>query len=471
MTSDVEIATIKVPPRLRGDLGDIEGLASSIARFGLLQPIVLDQDSLLVAGGRRLEAAMSLGWTHIPANRLEDLDEPARKEIELEENVRRKDLTWVEEVSGLNALYLLKQERYGKAITTPLGREGFGVEDAARQLDRSIGSISMDLQLARGLTEFPALVNEKTKAAAFKRYRRLKETELRTELARRTRDDELSPGPEERDMDPTPTGDEDAGTPSLHQPVKKVAWRGKGMLYLADSRDVLRMLPEASVDCIVTDPPYGLGLFKEGQTTAGTRLAEHAGGMYDDEPGRIMDMLDEVFMHAARLLKPGGHAYVFFHMTRYEAVYTMLRKNFGSCEEVPLIWIKNTPGIGDPNSMWCYAYEPCFWVNTGRSLTKPQAFNYLKGYDTVSKKIHPTEKPAPLLRHLLQASTVPGEIILDPFVGSGSTLVAAHQLGCRFIGVESHEPFHRAATERIAEAVAGAAEPVTDDNSPSERPA
>ena len=86
-------------------------------------------------------------------------------------------------------------------------------------------------------------------------------------------------------------------------------------------------------------------------------------------------------------------------------------------------------------------------------MVKPQAFNVLR-YDTVQKKIHPTEKPPQLLRHLIQASCVQGEVILDPFAGSGSTLIAAIQMGCRFMGIELMEKFYRSAAERIAEALA-----------------
>jgi len=192
----------------------------------------------------------------------------------------------------------------------------------------------------------------------------------------------------------------------------------------------------------------------EGKALSNSRLSENIGGMYEDDPHQIMDMLDEVFGYASQVLKPDGHAYVFFHMTRYEPVYLMLRKHFGDCDETPIIWIKNTPGIGDPNRTWVYAYEPCFHINRGRMLVKPQAFNYLK-YDTIppNQKIHPTEKPAPLLRHLITASCVPGELVLDPFAGSGSTLVAADQVGCKFIGIEKHEPFYRASVERLAERI------------------
>jgi DNA modification methylase/ParB-like chromosome segregation protein Spo0J len=445
---DLPIQSVKVGERVRKDFGDIEDLASSLARVGLLNPIIVDANNNLLAGHRRLLAAMHLGWETIDARLLDELDEATRREVELEENIRRKDLTWPEEVIGLLELYTCKQSRYGKRTTSSLVNDGpgFGVEDAAKELDRSIGSISMDLQLARGLAEFPDLAKEKSKTAAFKRYRRLKETQLRAALAQR----QTVVDQEEEDADLAERLDyrpDDVGT--VRQIIRKATWRGKGMLYCADSRDVLPMLDEGSIDLIVTDPPYGLDMFRTGRETSGQRLAEHQGTMYDDEPTKIMDVLDQVFMHAARVLKPDGHAYVFFHMTRYEGIYLMLRKHFGHCDEVPIIWIKNTPGIGDPNQAWTYAYEPCFWINRGRSLMKPQAFNYLK-YDTVSKKIHGTQKPVPLLRHLIQASSVPGEVVLDPFAGSGSTCIAAAQLGCRFVGIESHEPFHRSAAEFIS---------------------
>ena len=453
----ISIKDIKVGTRLRKDYGDIEGLAASIAQHGLLQPIVLDTDNNLIAGGRRLAAHVHLGRAEIEFNHVTSLGELERRELELEENLRRKDLTWQEEVRGLRQLYEAKQEKYGTVRASRFdGGDGYGVERAAEELDRSVGAISMDIALARGLDEFPDLEKEKTKSAAFKRYRRLKETQLRTAIASRNIIAEAA-----EDADAAADEAEDPELGAVRQPIRKAAWKGRGILYHADARDVLKRYPKESVDCIVTDPPYALGMFREGQATSGARLAEQQGTMYDDDPAATMDMLDQVFFHAAQVLKPDGHAYVFFHMTRYEPIFLMLRKHFGSVDEVPIVWIKNTPGIGDPNTTWVYAYEPCFWVHRGRNLVKPQAFNYLKS-DTVTKKIHATEKPVQLLRHLVQASCVPGEVVLDPFSGSGSTLVAAAQLGCKFVGIEKHEPFFRSTTERIATDLA-LDTPATDD--------
>src|SRR5215472_2131197 len=463
----IAIVDIKINNRMRKTFGDIPELAASLARFGLLNPVVLDGENNLVAGHRRILAAKHLGWDNIPFRRIEQLDPVVRQEIELEENIRRKDLEWQEEVIGLYKLYTAKQERYGEK-GSPLALEGgYGIEEAARELDRATGSISMDLALAKGLYEFPELLEEKTKSAAFKRYRRLKETQLRGELAKRKQASELEAEPDvdEEEFDVDAENEEGATKPAgfQRQPIRKALWKGLGVFYHADSRDVLRQLPAGAVDLIVTDPPYGIGLYREGAPVSSSKFAESQGAGYGDNPKEIMDMLDETFLHAARVLKQDGHAYVFFHMTRYEPIYLMLRKHFGSCEAVPIIWVKQTTGIGDPNRSWIYTYEPCFWVNRGRGLVKPQPFDVLK-YDTVSKKIHSVEKPVPLLRHLVEASAVVGEVVLDPFAGSGSTLVAAAQLGMRFIGIEKHADFWRSAVDRVSRDLASQAESDVDTN-------
>ena len=474
----ISITNIVIRERIRKEYGDIEELASSFSRLGQLQPIILDEDNLLLAGGRRLAAAVHLGWHEIGFIRISEVDDTTKKEIELEENLRRKELTWPEEVRALRDLYNLKIEKLGRGKKVGIkemiaGEEkAYNLRSLADETGRALGTVSMDIQLADGLDQYPELAEEKSKVSAFKHFKSLEERKLREEVARRDREKqgseaipahELISGLEDGEVsiteDTVQEGDEqttDAPLPPrpVRQQIKKATWRGHGMLYNGDSRDILRLLPNDSVDCIVTDPPFGLGMFKEGSTTGGKRLADNQGDMYDDDPQEIMDMLDEVFLHASRMLKPDGHAYVFFHHTRYEEVYRMLHHHFKTCEETPLIWSKNTPGVGDPNRSWVYSYEPCFFINRGRSLVKPQAFNVLR-YETVQKKIHPTEKPTQLLRHIIQASCVAGEVVLDPFVGSGSTLIAAIQMNCRFIGVEKHENFYRQAAERIALALSG----------------
>jgi len=89
----LEIRAVKIRARLREDLGNLDGLAASIRDYGLIHPIVVDEDNVLVAGQRRVAACKSIGLTTIDARRFGELTPAERRVIELEENLHRKDLT------------------------------------------------------------------------------------------------------------------------------------------------------------------------------------------------------------------------------------------------------------------------------------------------------------------------------------------------------------------------------------------
>lgn len=89
----IAISSIKVVDRVREDYGDIEGLAASLRQGGLVQPIVVDEKSRLIAGGRRLKAATMLGWTQIDACIVTNLTPLQKLDLEVQENLVRKDLT------------------------------------------------------------------------------------------------------------------------------------------------------------------------------------------------------------------------------------------------------------------------------------------------------------------------------------------------------------------------------------------
>jgi DNA modification methylase len=178
--------------------------------------------------------------------------------------------------------------------------------------------------------------------------------------------------------------------------------------------------------------------------------------MYDDDPHKVLDKFDKVMEQCSRVLKPNGHAYIFFHHNWYGEIYRILIRHFGddAVEATPIIWIKNTSGIGDPNERWVYSYEPFLFVNRGRHLVSPRGHNYLQ-VNTVppGQKTHPTEKPTMLLRQIIQASCVKGEVVLDPYAGSGSTLVAALESGCKFYGVEMEDVYYQRINDRLAMAI------------------
>ena len=140
----VEIGSIDDKDRGRKDMGDIQGLAESIEKYkdklpktgGLIHPIVVNSDGTLVAGGRRLEAHRALGRSEVAVIYAEDLDDHTLKELELEENVQRYQMTWQEEVM---MVYDIHRIRVRDAINN---REQWGQRETGRLLNISQAHIS-----------------------------------------------------------------------------------------------------------------------------------------------------------------------------------------------------------------------------------------------------------------------------------------------------------------------------------------
>ena len=104
----VLIGDIKVIKRIRQEMGDIEGLAESMKRFGQIQPVVITKKNVLLAGGRRLEAARTLGWKTINAVVAEVSDELMQLEFEVEENIQRRDFTTEETEEAIRRIHKLQ---------------------------------------------------------------------------------------------------------------------------------------------------------------------------------------------------------------------------------------------------------------------------------------------------------------------------------------------------------------------------
>lgn len=105
----VKISDIKLKNRVRQDLGDIDSLKESLKTYGLLNPITITQDYILIAGERRLQAAKQLGWENINANIIDNADEIKQLEMEIEENNQRKEFSGDELLEGYERLKKLKQ--------------------------------------------------------------------------------------------------------------------------------------------------------------------------------------------------------------------------------------------------------------------------------------------------------------------------------------------------------------------------
>ncbi|MGD0272783.1 MAG: site-specific DNA-methyltransferase [Gaiellaceae bacterium] len=184
-------------------------------------------------------------------------------------------------------------------------------------------------------------------------------------------------------------------------------------LVRADARVWLPTLPSESVDLVVTDPPYS---FHRGSTYFRDWFEE----LEDSE-------WEQIFSELYRLLKPDRHTYVFSD-DRVRPLFDQAAEAAGFRRHPPLIWDKDWLGLG--SSAWRSRYEYICWYEKGsRPGNHANRANVIRARRP--HRGYPTEKPLAVLRELIEQTTRPGELVLDPFCGSGNVGRAARGLGRR----------------------------------------
>jgi DNA modification methylase len=409
----VEIKLIRVGERFRKTFEGINELATSIETVGLIEPIILDENNSLIAGERRFRAHLLLKRDTIEVKYMKDLNEYEKKEIELEENIQRHAFTWQEEVAAKAELHKLKQKVYGEAVKGHSTDGTWKVKDTAAALGESIGTVSMDLQLAKGMAAFPELLKEKSKTVAFKKLKQIQDKILNEELAKRIK-----------------------GSKAIMHPD----------IINGNCLDVMSKMESESVDLILTDPPYGIDV-DEAQTYKRLTMSNVE---FKDDEFETFNLLDKAFKEMYRILKPNRHLYIFFAIDKYNTITKLLLKHGFEAHHIPLIWDKGSGSYPSQMTSFVHSYEPFLHVMKGdRKLNgTPRDIFSVKRVPS-DKRIHPTQKPTELLRDLIGYSTFPGELILDPFAGSGSTIIAAKEAQRRAIGIELNPIYYTKIVERL----------------------
>lgn len=163
----IKISEVKPGQRVREDYGDIESLANSIKEHGLLHPIVVDSDYNLIAGCRRLLACERIGMKEIEAKVLEDISEKELRVLELEENIRRKDLNEVErsknlvELAEIKEEELKKREYFSESEKKSRGQpqKSNGLKQIAEDLGVPVTTLHDAKQHVKAVEEYPPLEN------------------------------------------------------------------------------------------------------------------------------------------------------------------------------------------------------------------------------------------------------------------------------------------------------------------------
>lgn len=215
-------------------------------------------------------------------------------------------------------------------------------------------------------------------------------------------------------------------------------------LYHGDARDAGDVLRDGSVDLLLTDPPYGMA-FQSGWT------ATKAAAIRNDGVRQGIRVVRQVLTEIQPSFAPEMHALVFCHWESWPDFYDGLAGMFTIRNA--LVWAKGGGGMGDLRHEYAKDYEIILYGerSRGRELGGKRTGAVITGHKRVpaSQRSVPFQKPTSLLAELIERHTHPGQLVLDPFIGSGSTLVAAKAAGRRAIGFEVVEESCRIAAERL----------------------
>lgn len=421
----INIADIKIErkddahKRARVDYGDIFGLADSIKRHGLIHPIVVDKclddecdkKWILIAGGRRLKASVFIGHSQIEATLMTDLSSVSKKEVELEENVVRQDLSWQERCELLRQLDELKRLKYGGA-TRSRDNVGWSLQDTADAVGMSKGAVGQDIKLARDLKDNPELVKKVSRLPKHAARKMVKQEQEAIMLKKQIDDKQLIISADLINIDCC-----------------------KGIKEMANE----------SVNLLLTDPPFAVSKIVD---VAATDASSSKAALYNITESNVSTyatmrrVYSELIPELYRVMTPGAHIYVFFGHTWYCELISMLRFNGFIVDDCPLIWHKRRTSIPAKDIHYIASYEAILFgykPPINRILTKPIPNVLDISAIPPQSRVHSLQKPLELLKIFIENSSSPGELVLDPFAGSGSTLVAAKKLQRSTIGFELDE--------------------------------
>ena len=406
----IELAKITVnrDERQRRAIDDIDVLADSIRRLGLIHPIVITRDTGLVAGERRLAACRKLGWTHIASQYTDEVDPLTLQCIELEENVKRKDLTWQEQCLAIADYHDLRATNF---VPTE-DKKKWSHEDTAEALGLTQPHVTRNVLVAKELRagKLHEVPRFSTARGIVERNEARKDEEALQEIQKALR------------------------VPKAEEPVKSII--------TTDFKVWVESYTGPRFNFIHCDFPYGIEADKMQQ---GGSVATHGG--YEDTSDTYFDLIACLCSNLPRIATESCHLMFWFSMHHY----TSTLECFSSLSDFvldpfPLVWLKsdNIGLLPDPQRGPRRIYETAFFGSRGdRKIVSSVSNAYAAPTD---RSIHMSAKPEPVLRHFFRMFCDSTTLMLDPTCGSGTSLRAAESIGAgHVLGLEINPEFAKKA--------------------------
>lgn len=440
MNEAIPFSDIKLGDRGRKIYTGIEDLADNIRDNGLIQPIVLDADLNLVAGGRRYYALKMLGVPMLYHAATSDPERPGYilKEAvtsstlhnilsEIAENLSREGLDWKDEMVLIVKAYKLASTEANQRGEEILKKD-FGIV-----LGCGYHDLKAALAVHDDLLENPKRYTHVTSLrGAYVELLKANAKEIERIAAKKSMSKPIIPRPrsaEEIDKD----------EPAIEHTVKLTTSFSNG-----DGIEFLKQLPPKSIDHVITDPDYALEPEVLGSNTGLVNIID---GVNQLSVEQSLDDLQRFLKAAYHAIRDQGFCVFFYDVSHHEKLHAMALSVGFRVQRWPLVW-KKTDAYSNaaPAHNFTKNIEYAMVCRKPKAtLTSAQSTSVFEcGSLGITKDLgHPFAKPYELWRWIYNAVTIRGQIVCDPFAGCGSACIAAIRTGLIPVGAEINpEHYH-----------------------------
>lgn len=430
----VSINEIKVSEnfeRSRKEFGSIEDLALSIERFGLMHPIIVTRELALVAGERRLRAMKKLHKTEVPVHFVDQLNEFELRAMELEENVQRLNMTWLEEANSV--LDYHEHRAKGDADWTyELTADSLGMSEWMAR-----GRIQVAREIRRGAADLAKCDNLSTALNILKRK------------AQREFDDEAEKFL--ASADEALVGVSKATAEEIHThvlaPLEENLRPAGADIINKTFQEWLKEPTSIKYNVLHCDFPYGINIHKSGQIAPGQWEEE----WYDDSADVFFQLCNALLESSDKILTTHAHIFFWYPTHKYTEIVKLFSQQF-VVNPVPLIWFKSdsTGILPDPKRGPRRVYESALLMTRGDRTIVRAVNNCIDVAAARADAEHPSEKPAAVVHHFLRMLVDEHTDLLDPSCGGGSALSVAEVLHARHVtGIEPNSVHAETARKRL----------------------
>ena len=426
--------------RARADMGDLNALELNMKESGLISPLAVKDlkngTYLLLAGERRFTVLSRNKVPEIPVRIYDkDLSDLEMKIIEKSENFFRKDMEYFEMDKLTLEIHRMQEQLHGTSSPGP-GTEGWSMSDTAEMIGGvSKATISLAVKRAELREALPDVFEGcKTAADALKMIKKMDEAVVKQVIAKQVE---------------TKNENKDSVLAKLAKSY-----------IIENCFDGIKKIPSGVFHLVEIDPPYAIKIMDQKKAEGESQYQKEDYNEIDtsiyikgDQKGSWKGM-EYLFKECYRVMTDHSWLLCWFGPEPwFEQIYQAIKKAGFETTRMCPIWVKPSGQTKQPETHLPNAYEMFFYAWKGRpAIAKQRGGNtFIHSPVLPQQKTHPTERPLELMKDIYSTFAFEGSRVLIPFAGSGSGIIAAHQLGITSVGFELSKSYRDSFLVRVNE--------------------